>query len=212
MSTHTDPGQGAFDIASLIRQAELEAAPGWAGAPLAYHTGYRDPEDLDAALERYILEHGRFGCIPDSHMWAASPWDAPVEAGAHRLRVFHADAHCDNPAHDHGAAPLPGQRMTQAVCAPCRWHLIGADESAVVEGWHDHAMPGWRDLPAMPPALADPGRAHRAEAAAAWCAAHYPASWQRPGAPVLTARQPHATRCVPGRSPFGGYDMPAGPR
>lgn len=33
--------------------------------------------------------------------------------------------------------------------------------------------------------------------------------WTVAGAPIITARTQHATRPVPGRSPYGGYDLAA---
>lgn len=70
-----------------------------------------------------------------------------------------------------------------------------------MEAWHDHAMPGWRDLPVRPSGL-------KAAALEAWLDA-YPSGWKRPGAPIRTVRDPHGTRHVPGRSPWGGYDLAA---
>ncbi|MBM7510238.1 hypothetical protein JOE61_004052 [Nocardioides salarius] len=40
-----------------------------------------------------------------------------------------------------------------------------------------------------------------------WIAEHYPKSMQVPGAPMITERRPFGTRHVPGRSPWGGYDI-----
>lgn len=57
-----------FDVDALVRQAV--AATRWEGpAPLAYTTSYHLPDDLDAAYDRWIAEHGHLGCDPRSHMW-----------------------------------------------------------------------------------------------------------------------------------------------
>lgn len=40
-----------------------------------------------------------------------------------------------------------------------------------------------------------------------WIVEHYPKSMQVPGAPMITERRPFGTRHVPGRSPWGGYDI-----
>lgn len=71
-----------------------------------------------------------------------------------------------------------------------------------MEAWHDHAMPGWRDLPVVP---ADVKNAKRG----AWVQTDYPTDWQVEGAPILTRRGEWGRRHVPLRSPFGGYDIAA---
>ncbi|MCB8043791.1 hypothetical protein JM654_04710 [Microbacterium oxydans] len=60
-----------------------------------------------------------------------------------------------------------------------------------------------------PPAAAATDEKKARAAAAKWCAANYPAEWQRPGSPVRTIRGPHGGRHVESRSPFGGYDLAA---
>jgi len=195
-----------FDMDQLAREAV--AATRWEGAPLTYTTDYYAPEELDAAWARYIAEHGNFGCIPSSHMWHRAPCapgglivDALIFRG-HELVIFTANTWCNAAEHDHSAAPLPeGYRMCyRGICAPCGWHAI-SDENGVVEAWHDHAMPGWRDLPVRPAGLTP-------AAEKVWLEA-YPGDWQAPGAPIRTPRSTGGTRHVPGRSPWGGYDLAA---
>ena len=129
---------------------------------------------------------------------------------AHELHMLSADTRCEVAEHDHSAAPLPGDLMYQAICAPCRWHAIDSSENGAVEAWHEHALPGWRALPVLPDklasALSTQERRSR-EALTAWISQHYPAEWQRRGAPIRTRRQPNGIRHVPGHSPLGGYDM-----
>ncbi|WP_185845341.1 DUF6349 family protein [Nonomuraea sp. WAC 01424] len=84
---------------------------------------------------------------------------------------------------------------------PARSH-----ERAAVEDGHDHAFPGWRELPALapPPHNASPAVQRRWEAAAA---AAYPSGWFESGGPVITYRSRYGCRHVPCRAPGGGYDM-----
>ena len=193
-----------FDMDQLARAAVAAHAVG--GAPLGYTTDYYAPEDLDAAWDRFIAEFGNFGCIPRSHMWHRAPCApgglmfAPLVFHGHELVIFNASTRCDIAEHDHSAAPLPGDYHMeyQGICAPCGWHAI-ADENGVVEAWHDHAMPGWRDLPVRPANL-------KPAAAKAWLES-YPTAWQEPGSPIRTLRTGEGTRHVPGRSPWGGYDL-----
>jgi hypothetical protein len=45
------------------------------------------------------------------------------------------------------------------------------------------------------------------KAAKKWITEPYPKSMQVAGAPIITERRPYGTRHVPGRSPWGGYDL-----
>lgn len=197
--------QATFDIDALILEAEREAAPAWTGAPLHYHEEPYRPEELDAAFERWKFEHGNFGCIPKSHMWHRSMFNQPtIQEGVHSLAVFTASTFCEEPEHTHDLLPTPGR--VQGICTECDWRLIDPDESLVVEAWHDHAFPGWRELPVVPrkyTGLPPRGRDPLRE----WAEEHYPATWQRTGAPIITEREGIGTRHVPGRSPWGGFDL-----
>lgn len=205
--------QVLFDMEEFAREAV--AATPWNGAPLQYTTDYHDPEALEAAFERYRAEFGNFGCVPRSHMWHRSWWEKPAIVDGHELHMLTADTRCDQKDHDHSndAEPLPRALMTQGICPACTWHMIDRSESAIVEAWHDHALPGWRSLPIMPRKLSEQlGRGNKkAEAAAlAWLQENYPPEWARPGVPVRSYRHPMGGRAVPGRSPLGhGYDIAA---
>lgn len=195
-----------FDLEELAR-AERLAVP-WRGAPLAYTTDYHDPQELDAAWDRWIDENGRQDAYARSHMWHSGCWNQPpTQAQGHECHLYSADTSCTQAHHGHGTDPLPAAGHTQAICPPCRWHYITNGENAAVEAWHDHAMPGWRNLPLFP--LRTLGAAHDRKSRA-WGEAHYPANWQFPGAPILTRRPPMGTRHVPHYSPFDGYDLCVG--
>lgn len=196
-----------FDLDEL--QRESVAATPWTGAaPLGYTTEYFDPAELRAAFDGYVGEYGRFGCRVHSHMWADDFTDRPFEFGEHEFVLMTADGgrECP-PGHDHTASPLPGELMYQAICAPCRWHQISDRSNLVIEAWHDHAMPGWRDLPEFPLVLSRAETRQQKAVASAWITQHYPPVWQQPGVPVRTMRVPEGTRHVPGRSPLHGYDI-----
>lgn len=204
-SHHAQPE--LFDLGQLERDA-LAATPWTGSAPLGYTTGYFDPVDLRAAFDRYVAEYGRFGCRTVSHMWVDHITDHGFTFGDHEMVLMDVDGgrECP-PGHDHGADPLPRKLMYQAICAPCRWHEIGEVSNAVIDAWHDHAMPGWRDLPVFPLALSRAETRQQKAAAMAWITKNYPAEWQQPGVPVRTTREPNGTRHVSGRSPLGGYDL-----
>ena len=197
-----------FDPDELRRLAIVETP--WEGVPLTYVTDFYPVADLLAAFDRYTTEHGHFGCVARSHMWHSFYPSDPIVFGGHELVILTASADCRQVDHDHSASPLPGDLMYQAICEPCVWHVILNDENSAVEAWHDHAMPGWRDLPLLPERLAQFRTPGQRAAAAAWVEANYDDAWQRPGVPVRTARAQGMTRHVAGRSPFGGYDLSAG--
>jgi hypothetical protein len=61
-------------------------------------------------------------------------------------------------------------------------------------------------LPIVPARLRDRDKIGLSKAARNWISQHYPESIQMAGAPVITERD-NGTRHVPGRSPWGGYDL-----
>lgn len=146
-------------------------------------------------------------------MWHPGlPIDPHGEANGHTLASFSADLRCR--WWDHGEdqdgnrirCSCVGDLLTQGICETCQWHVIGT-ESKVVEAWHDHAWPGWRDLPVIPASVKAREMGTITKRGRTWIEAHYPAEWQVPGAPILTERTPPGTRHVPGYSPWGGYDL-----
>ena len=212
----TSTVQAAFDIDALIHQVEIEQAPRWEGAPLRYHEEFTLPGQLDAAFDRFQFEYGTFGCIPASHMWnrAGGIRLPTATANGHELHLFNANGDCSGkwaPAHLHQHTPgeLPGKYMTQAICPACSWHHIGGHEEAV-EAWHDHAFPGWRELPVVPLNIHSCGDdKRRIRRLHDWVAEHYPEQWQQPHCPTRSERASYATRAVAGGSPWKGYDLAA---
>lgn len=190
--------QLGFDIEDMIVEAALDAAGPWQGAPLGYTSDYYTPDELADAFARYVLENGRCGCYVNSHMWCPAIARSPLVLDEHELHVLHAATHCSQGGHDH--KDLTDKGGFQANCPTCRWHAIDDDENRVIEAWHDHAMPGWRDLPTLPGGMSP-------KAQQTWLEEHYPPNWQIVGAPVLTLRTRIGTRHVDQRSPFGGYDL-----
>ncbi|MDJ1370265.1 DUF6349 family protein [Gulosibacter molinativorax] len=207
MNARTAPGgQLAFDLDAMIHEADVQQAPAWEGAPLHFTADYYAPDDLTAAFERWVFEHGNFGCLQRSHMWhpGYTTAEANTATVGHELRIFDVDLRCTHYRED---CSCVGGLLTRGICAPCRWHLDG-NEATIVEAWHDHAWPGWRTLPVIPASIAKTDDQNRpTKKYRAWIDEHYPAEWQLPGAPIITERQPYGTRHVPGRSPWQGFDL-----
>ena len=103
---------------------------------------------------------------------------------------------------------------TRAVCADCGWHtpIITEPGRNLQAMWLDHAYPGWRDLPVIPELSPERTSSAASQAKyARWLERVedlYPDGWGIPGAPIITrAGDTVSTRSVPGRSPWGGFDV-----
>ncbi len=198
----------------LDHLADMSRAAYDGPAPLHCTEDYFTPDELLAAREE--LDHrGEFG--RGRHTWHlgwSTGWCAV--APGHSLCLLTCDLRC-SPAHSRadGGCQCVGELIEQANCPECRWRFIGT-ESAAVEAWHDHAWPGWRDLPVVPldkrglGGGMNPANAIDKKVAARsrkWVEEHYPADWQIEGAPVLTERTSPGTRHVAHYSPWGGFDL-----
>ena len=214
MARHTNrhgiDGQLAFDIDAMIHAAEVKAAPPWQGAPLHFTVDYYPRVELDAAFAHWQFLNGGYGSYARSHMWhrsIAAPNGA--ELGEHCFDLFSADLRCQPESHGrpHSECACVGDLTYQAICEPCSWHVVTVGENTAVESWHDHALTGWRQLPIVPARIRTRDQKGRlSKPAHNWIAEHYPEAMQVPGAPIITERDA-GTRHVPGRSPWGGYDL-----
>lgn len=186
-----------------------QALAPWTGSPLRYHVAYLDPAEHLAAFDRWVDEHpdGDRGAYVRSHMWH-SGWSNPFEFDGHTFTHLLADARRNGDEWDASLGSLvPDELMHQVICTACRWHHITSSENGAVEAWHDHAIPGWRHQPVMPRNLVPMDWSKPGKKTLAWIAKHIPVEWQRPGSPIRTERSGIGTRHVPGRSPFGGFDL-----
>lgn len=202
--------QLAFDIEGMLHDAAVEAAPEWTGAPLHFTTAHYPPAALDAAFEHWQFLHAHDKTHVNSRMWHRSiTVPDGARATGHGFVLYSADLRCERWKHaeKHGGCTCLGDLMYQAICEPCGWNGITDSENDAVEMWHDHALPGWRKLPIVPSRLRMMDKDGLSKAARQWISEHYPKSIQVPGTPIITERRPYGTRHVPGRSPWGGYDL-----
>lgn len=182
------------DLLDLLTIIEADNAPD-GHAPEGYTADPRwTPDDLQDAYElrcrraEFESERGTLGIAFWSHMWHCSNRQEP--SGAHPIEVLFAYLACDT-IHRGIECQCIGSHVYRAWCGQCcRWSQIHTDESAAVEDMHDHCWPGWRALPVG-------------------TAADRPEHWTQPGAPIVTRRAAIGRRAVPGRSPYGGYDLAA---
>lgn len=205
-----------FDLDEML--AEVAEAPIADGrrVPDGFTLGYYPPSELAHAYEAWCKEHGRLDSIALSRMWKLDVMDSPGEtANGHSLVSFEADLRRCACGIRKGCSCV-GALVQRTMCEPCSWQAFGG-EYAAIAAWHDHAWPGWRDLPVLPEALRPIGggvgagamEKSLAKKARAWLEEAYPVEFQIGGAPMVTSRKPMFSRCVSGYSPWGGFDIAA---
>lgn len=187
-------------------------------APLGFTGRYFTPEQLLEAREEHARARGDWA----KNQPTFGAWMLGITTGwcgvapGHRLCLLQTDLRCR--CHfpylaaeweKIGPCSCVGDLLYQANCPDCAWHHIGS-ENDVVLAWHDHAWPGWRTLPTLPAKLrGQMGTRTMTPQLEAWLEENYPPEFRVDGAPILTERGPHGGRCVPGYSPYGGFDMNA---
>jgi len=203
-------------IDGLIHEADVAALPDWTGIPLGVPVfDYHHPDELDAAWRRWVEVNGNFNCIFLSRMWHRSHTVPHTELDSHSIDEYSIDLRCAAGAHGWRTAgdepgrvcQCVGDITTQVICAVCSWHHIGTEDECI-EAWHDHAFPGWRDLPILPAKLRGTmGGTTMTPKVEEWLQKNYPDELRVPGAPIRTTRGKYGTRHVLGYSPYGGYDL-----
>ena len=169
----------------MLHDAAVEAAPEWTGAPLHFTTAYYPPAELDAAFEHWQFLHAH------DKTPRQQPDVAPLDhrsrerrARRTRVRALHsrpAVRAVEAQPTSTTAAPVSGELMYQAICEPCEWNGITDSENDAVEMWHDHALPGWRELPIVPSRLRMMDKDALSKAAKKWIVEHYPTVDAGPG-------------------------------
>jgi len=195
--------------------AEMDAPPllaPWEATLDIYPAG-----EYERSLDAWVREHGSFGAAFRYPGWRVEWYSSLGDGGrghTHYLISTYAAAAT--------SAQAQRTRRVRSICDACGWGSpVSLSEHAAVAAWHDHAWPGWRDLPVVPLAVAPRGGGMSARGAIdkkaaararAWVADHYPTEWQVDRAPVITERMYPGTRDVPDYSPWGGFDIWAGTR
>lgn len=195
------------DLLDLL--VEIEAGP--LQAPPRYTIEVYPPHELQRAWDAWVADNGVIGSVHRCHQWRPemNSVERQAEASGHAYLPLRAWLGCDFKEHgreQRERCQCVGEAVTRAWCEPCAWAspIVGTNAEAIA-AWHDHAWPGWRDLPVL-----DTSGPFGSKAAARWAEkveAIYPSTWARPGAPVVSRRDAQGTRDVPGRSPWGGFDL-----
>jgi hypothetical protein len=174
-------------------------------APSIYGTNARGYFRRLTAADSWVGRHGNFDSNLRSHAWRAacgSPDSRDAAEDECRPGVLTADLRC---YHYDQECSCVGGLVYRGACVHCDWEgEVRARENTATEDAHDHAWPGWRDLPIVPRCP------ENQKARPRWIVAVndlYPTGWLESGGPIRTARQPYGTPHVPNHTGFGGYDL-----
>ncbi|WP_433717413.1 DUF6349 family protein (plasmid) [Nocardia sp. CA-084685] len=192
-----------FDELKRIDDQRRAAQIAAHGLPRLYASPARGLQARAAEYTDWIARYGRFGCTYRARAWSVTVGDPDQPTKHCQATVLSADLRCVcySPCHCVGALVYRG------ACSRCTWEgpTTTNRETAVLAAL-DHACPGWRNDPSVVP---DPGD-HTAHAHHQWAASIISQLGDRPnGWPITTLRTSLGTRAVPGRSPWGGYDIDA---
>ncbi|WP_284986814.1 DUF6349 family protein [Arthrobacter sp. fls2-241-R2A-172] len=192
----TDVLTGQLDLLTLL---ELENKP---TAPLHFTVGHYHPDELDEAYAYRGKSEGLLGVSNWSRQWNEWQTGRNVAPGSpHRTFTCGADLRCNEHWRNPNCMCL-GDLLYRIYCHDCDWWSgIHDSENSAVEDMLNHCWTGWQELPLVT-ATMKPGGGYGYK-----IPEDYPTDWQYPGAPVRTLREPMGSRHVPGRSPWGGYDI-----
>jgi hypothetical protein len=191
-----------LDLFAAIEDAKLEAP-----TLSIYGSPARGLVARAAEAAAWREEYGRFGYLARSHAWTVhiTRPESPTERCQPTVLSADLRCHCDRFDHDREPCCCVGELMYRGACRGCGWEGQPHDEeNAAAEDACDHAWPGWAELPVVA------GVPEERKKRARWVetvTALYPVGWLEDGGPIRTSRSKSASRHVPGRTPFGGYDL-----
>lgn len=181
-------------------------------APTLFDTGQRGYFARLAVFDQWAQDYGHFASLRRSHAWHAQIGAMRVggqqPTDACRPTILTADLYCDHYNED---CFCVGDVVYRGACLHCTWEGPLRDgENPATEDAHDHAWPGWRDLPLVPRRPDTATGTQQKKAITRWVQhvnAIYPSGWLESGGPIRTSRGAYGTRHVPNHTGFGGYDM-----
>lgn len=164
------------------------------------------PADYRAEYARWCEDYGNFDAHRISHAWHADflTDDSPTDTC--QALTLSATLGCN---HYRTECFCVGGLVHRGVCRGCPWEgpQRGTIDAAIADAL-DHSHPGWRDLPVVESPPYNDGSKQGRRRQERWTekvAELY--GDQELGTPIITARPGSGTRSVPGRSPWGGYDI-----
>ena len=203
----TDLAAGQLDLFAESEAAEQQRRV--VEAPTLFDTGQVGYFARLAALEQWKHDYGNFACFQRSHAWHAeltAKGEQPADVCRPTILVAELRCGCLEPD-----CLCVGDLVYRGACRHCTWEGdIRGCENAGAEDAHDHAWPGWRDLPIAPRRPESGTSTQQKRTIAAWVTTVnniYPAGWLQSAGPIRTRRKGIGTRHVPNRTGFGGYDL-----
>ncbi|OZD60789.1 hypothetical protein CH263_20060 [Rhodococcus sp. 06-1059B-a] len=195
------PGQlDIFDALADLEADEKDRHERLHGIPILFASTARGIEARTAEFDAWTKRWGHFRSICDSHAWTVQMTSPSACTDTCQPTVLTADLRCICfRRRDVAPCQCVGQLVYRGACTGCLWESgdVGSENAAL-----DHAHPGWlEDLDnAVAPAAYDK--------TAAWENKTRRKIGDRPPVwPVITTRTAPGLRSVPGRSPWGGYDI-----
>jgi hypothetical protein len=167
-------------------------------------------EELDARWEKDHTEESR---VAMQEAWHVDSFRHAVvkrgDVARCQALVLSRDSRSWSQGYD---APETGELLFRGACRGCGWVApeVREDENPAAEDAVDHAWPGWRELPVVGHLPWAEGPKALVQKQGVWLrrwGPSFPAGWLEAGGPIRTEREPMGTRHVPGRTPWGGYDM-----
>lgn len=198
---------GQLDIFDALADLEADKTGERArthGVPVLFASTTRGIAARQAEFDAWSRRWGQAGSICDSHAWLPQITAPTAPTDTCQPTVLWADLRCScfRPSTD-TPCQCVGELLYRGACTGCTFETGDFDdENDAVNAALDHAHPGWlSDLEhAVPPV--------GSEKTATWQRKTRNKIGERPGGwPVITTRTAPGLRSVPGRSPWGGYDI-----
>lgn len=195
--------RGQLDLLALLADDAGANGPEEAGRSL-YATATRGVGARPAEFDLWRTQHGAVGSLRISHAWRVGISHPAVPTEQCQPTVLDCDLRCS--CFD-GSCHCVGDLIYRGGCLRCDWEgeERRGEDGAVADGL-DHAHPGWRDSPIVT-ALRYDATKRRGQLWQDTVLTEY--GDRAAGWPIITDRPGDGTRAVPGRSPWGGYDVAA---
>lgn len=193
-----------FDAFADLEADENERRERLHGIPILFASTARGIDARTAEFDAWTRRWGHFRSLCDSHAWVVQPTAPGQRTETCQPTVLTVDLRCICNRHrDDTPCQCVGALVYRGACTGCTWESndVGGQNHAVNAAL-DHAHPGWlNDLSnaVAPPPWDKPD---------AWKKKTRHKIGERPsGWPVITTRTAPGLGSVPGRSPWGGYDV-----
>ena len=193
-----------FDALADLEADEKDRHERLHGIPVLFASTTRGTDARTAEFDAWTKKWGHFRSLCDSHAWTVQPTAPSQRTDICQPTVLSSDLRCTCYRH-RGDTPCQcvGGLLYRGACTGCTWESadVGGENDAVNAAL-DHAHPGWLDdldHPVAPPPWDKPDT---------WKKKTRQKIGDRPdGWPIITTRTAPGLRSVPGRSPWGGYDI-----